>query len=152
MKVSTRGEYGVRAMVELAKSYGSGPMSIAAVAESSSIPATYLEQLISPLREAGLVTSKRGALGGYELSKAPEKTVIGEIYRVMEGPIAPMECVSENIEEQVCPLIPNCETRPVWMQVRDSIAGVLDSMTLADLIREAPGQIPSEPVSAVSSR
>lgn len=150
MKVSTRGEYGVRAMVVLAKSYGTGPMSIAAVSESSSIPAPYLEQLISPLREAGLVVSRRGATGGYQLAKPPEETGIGEIFRVMEGPIAPMDCVSEDIEDQTCPLIPNCETRPVWMQVRDSIAGVLDSMTLADLIREKPGNAPAAPI-AVSS-
>lgn len=138
MKVSTRGEYGVRAMVALAHQYGNGPMSIAAVSRASSVPTAYLEQLIGPLRRAGLVESKRGAQGGYMLTRAPELVGIGEIYRVMEGPVAPMECVSENIEEQTCPLIVGCETRPVWLRMRDAIAGTLDSMTLADLIAQPP--------------
>jgi Rrf2 family transcriptional regulator, cysteine metabolism repressor len=93
--------------------------------------------LISPLRKAGLVESRRGATGGYQLARAPETVSIGEIYRVMEGPIAPMDCVSEDESEQTCPLIPNCETRPVWLQVRNSIASTLDSLTLADLIRDS---------------
>ena len=84
-------------MVALAKNYGQGPMSIASVAKSSSVPPAYLEQLIGPLRRAGLVESKRGARGGYQLSRAPEQMRIGEIYRVMEGPVATMECVSEDI-------------------------------------------------------
>lgn len=136
MKVSTRGEYGVRAMVALAKNYGEGPMSISAVARESSVPYAYLEQLIVPLRRAGLVESKRGAQGGYVLSRSPEAMRIGEIYRVMEGPVAPMECVSEDESEQTCPLIDNCETRPVWLKVRDSIVDAIDSMTLADLVHK----------------
>jgi Rrf2 family protein len=136
MKVSTRGEYGVRAMVALAHHYGVGPMSIAAVAKESSVPYAYLEQLIVPLRKAGLVESKRGAQGGYQLTRPPDEVKVGEVYRVMEGPVAPMECVSEDESEQTCPLIEGCETRPVWLKVRDSIAGVLDSMTLADLVNQ----------------
>ncbi len=136
MKVSTRGEYGVRAMVTLAKRYGTGPASITTISQESLIPYAYLEQLIAPLKQAGLVESRRGAAGGYQLKYAPSETRVGDIYRAMEGPIAPMDCVSEDILEQTCPLIPNCETRPVWMRVRDSIAETLDSMTLADLIAE----------------
>ena len=136
MKVSTRGEYGVRAMVALAHHYGSKPVALTVIARDSSVPAPYLEQLIAPLRRAGLVESKRGAHGGYVLSRAPGDIVVGEIYRVMEGPVAPMDCVSEDESEQTCPLIPNCETRPVWVRVRDSIVGALDSITLADLVRE----------------
>ena len=136
MKVSTRGEYGVRAMVTLAKRYGTGPASITTISKESSIPYAYLEQLIAPLKQAGLVESRRGAAGGYQLRHSPSETRVGDIYRAMEGPIAPMDCVSEDITVQTCPLIPNCETRPVWMRVRDSIAETLDSMTLADLIAE----------------
>ena len=136
MKVSTRGEYGVRAMVSLAKSYGSGPMSITTMAKDSSVPYAYLEQLIVPLRKAGLVESTRGAQGGYKLSRAPEAIRVGDVYRVMEGPVAPMDCVSEDIADQTCPLIDGCQTRPVWVKVRDSIVDALDSMTLADLIKE----------------
>ncbi|HWK79656.1 MAG TPA: Rrf2 family transcriptional regulator [Thermomicrobiales bacterium] len=134
MKVSTRGEYGVRAMVALAHHYGDGPLSITEIAKESSVPTAYLEQLIAPLRRAGLVESKRGAHGGYILSRRPEEVRIGDVYRVMEGPVAPMECVSEDLTEQTCPLIDGCETRPIWLKVRDSIAEALDSTTLADLI------------------
>lgn len=154
MKVSTRGEYGVRAMVALAKNYGDGPMSISAVARESSVPYAYLEQLIVPLRRAGLVESKRGAQGGYVLSRSPEQMRIGEIYRVMEGPVAPMECVSEDESEQTCPLIDNCETRPVWLKVRDSIVDAIDSMTLADLVKtdKKPARILTEESAVPAAR
>jgi Rrf2 family cysteine metabolism transcriptional repressor len=138
MKVSTRGEYGVRAMVALAKNYGQGPLSIAAVSKASSVPMPYLEQLIGPLRRAGLVESTRGAHGGYQLTRDPREVWIGEVYRVMEGPVAPMDCVSEDVTEQTCPLIDGCETRPVWLRMRDAIAATLDSVTLADLIAQSP--------------
>jgi len=140
MKVSTRGEYGVRAMVSLAKRFGQGPMSITAMAKDSSVPYAYLEQLIVPLRKAGLVESKRGARGGYCLTRPPDLVRVGEVYRVMEGPVAPMDCVSEDPADQTCPLIDGCQTRPVWLKVRDSIIDALDSMTLADLIREDQGR------------
>ncbi len=136
MKISSRGEYGVRAMVALARNYGNGPMSVAAVAKVSAVPPAYLEQLIGPLRRAGLVESKRGAQGGYQLSRPPAAIRVGEVYRVMEGPVAPMDCVSEDPADQTCPLIDGCETRPVWLKVRDSIVEALDSTTLADLIAE----------------
>jgi Rrf2 family transcriptional regulator, cysteine metabolism repressor len=140
MKVSTRGEYGVRAMVALAHHFGEGPVSVADVARESSVPVAYLEQLIAPLRRAGLVESTRGAKGGYRLSRAPEFVRVGDVYRVMEGPVAPMDCVSENEADQTCPLIDGCETRPVWLRVRDSIVEALDSTTLADLIAEREAQ------------
>lgn len=138
MKVSTRGEYGVRAMVALAHHYGDGPMSIAEIARQSSVPPAYLEQLIAPLRRASLVQSKRGARGGYVLAREPEDIRIGDVYRVMEGPVAPMDCVSEDPADQTCPLIDGCETRPVWVKVRDSIVDALDSTTLADLAKKPP--------------
>lgn len=152
MKVSTRGEYGVRAMVALANQFGQGPMSITEISRVSSVPAAYLEQLIAPLRRAGLVESKRGAHGGYVLARSPELVRVGDVYRVMEGPVAPMDCVSEDSDQQTCPLIDNCETRPVWLKVRDSIVEALDSTTLADLIKSehpsggGPRVIVAEPV------
>jgi len=121
-------------MVALAAHYGSGPMSIASIARESSVPYAYLEQLIAPLRKAGLVESRRGAQGGYLLTRAPIDVRVGDVYRVMEGPVAPMDCVSEDISEQTCPLIDGCQTRPVWLKVRDSIVDAIDSMTLDDLI------------------
>ena len=134
MKVSTRGEYGMRAMVSLARMYGQGPVPLTTIAADSAVPPAYLEQLIGPLRRAGLVTSTRGASGGYQLARPPEQVRAGEIYRVMEGPIAPMSCVSEESDDDSCPMIDGCATRIVWIRVRDSIAEALDSTTLADLV------------------
>lgn len=125
-------------MVALAHHYGDGPLSITEIARESSVPPAYLEQLIAPLRRAGLVESKRGAHGGYLLGRAPADVRIGDVYRVMEGPVAPMDCVSEDEADQTCPLIDGCETRPVWLKVRDSIVEALDSTTLADLINASP--------------
>jgi len=136
MRVSTRGEYGMRAMVALAHHYGNGPLSIADIARESSVPPAYLEQLIAPLRRAGIVESKRGARGGYVLGRPPGEIRVGDVFRVMEGPIAPMECVSEDVSEQTCPLIGGCETRPIWLKLRDSMVDALDSQTLADLIEQ----------------
>lgn len=127
----------MRAMVSLAKMYGHGPMPLAAVATDSSVPAAYLEQLMGPLRRAGLVETTRGAHGGYALARPPQEILIGQVYRVMEGPIAPMSCVSEDVDDDdtdLCPMIDGCATRVVWLKVRDSIAAALDSTTLADLL------------------
>jgi Rrf2 family protein len=129
-------------MVALARHYGQGPLSIADIARETAIPAAYLEQLIAPLRRASLVTSKRGAHGGYTLSRTPDDVRIGDIYRVMEGPVAPMDCVSEDPDDQTCPLIDGCETRPIWLKVRDSIVEALDSTTLADLAHQGGKRLP----------
>lgn len=136
MKVSTRGEYGMRAMVELSKRFGEGPVSLTAIAQSATVPPAYLEQLIGPLRRAELVTSTRGAHGGYELSRNPADIRVGDVYRVLEGPVAPMDCVSEVESDDQCPLIDGCATRVVWLKVRDSIVEALDSTTLADLVQQ----------------
>jgi Rrf2 family protein len=125
-------------MVALAKHAGDRPVSIGVISKESAVPYAYLEQLIVPLRKAGLVSSKRGAHGGYTLSRAAHEIRVGEVYRAMEGPVAPMDCVSENVEDQTCPLIPGCQTRPVWVKVRDSIIEAIDSITLADLIATSP--------------
>ncbi len=150
MKVSTRGEYGMRAMVALARHYGDGPVSLSIVAQQSAVPASYLEQLLGALRRAGLVASTRGVHGGYALSRDPSDIRAGEVYRVLEGPVAPMECVSEVEPEENCPLIEGCATRVVWLKVRDNIVEALDSTTLADLIgvnRQARSETP--PVESV---
>ncbi|MCX7624130.1 MAG: Rrf2 family transcriptional regulator [Thermomicrobium sp.] len=146
MKVSTRGEYGLRAMVSLARMYGRGPMPLSVIAQDSAVPVAYLEQLMLPLRRAGLVVSTRGAHGGYQLARPPEQVKVGEIYRVMEGPIAPMDCVREDADEDTCPMIDGCATRIVWLKLRDSIVEVLDSTTLADLIAQAPRARAEQPV------
>jgi Rrf2 family protein len=153
MKISTRGEYGMRAVVALARHYGSGPVALGIVAHDSTVPAAYLEQLLGALRRAGIVVSTRGAHGGYALARAPHEIKVGEVYRVLEGPVAPMECVSEVEPEDPCPLLDGCATRVVWLKVRDNIVEALDSTTIGDLLeqsrpRKAPKPAEAERVSA----
>jgi len=137
-------------MVALAQHHGEKPISLNILARESSVPYAYLEQLIGPLRRAELVVSTRGARGGYALARDPELIRVGDVYRVMEGPIAPMDCVSEDEADQTCPLIDGCQTRPVWLRVRDSIIDAIDTITLADLAKDrlpgAPRHLDPSPV------
>lgn len=130
----------MRAMVSLARSFGEGPVPLALVAQHSAVPPAYLEQLLGTLRRAGLVASTRGAHGGYALAQPPEDIRVGDIYRVLEGPIAPMDCVSEVEQDDQCPLIDGCATRVVWLKVRDNIIDALDSTMLADLVAPPRGR------------
>lgn len=136
MRLSTRGHYGLKAMFDLALNYGPDPIPLKNVAERQSISENYLEQLIATLRKNGLVISVRGAQGGYILARPPSEINVGDIIRVLEGPIAPVECVSE-VEPSQCDQSDFCITRLVWARVRDCIAEVLDSISLADMCRES---------------
>jgi len=136
LRLSTRGHYGLKAMFDLALNYGDNPIPLKSIAERQGISDNYLEQLISVLRKAGLVNSVRGAQGGYILARKPEHINVGEIIRALEGPIAPVDCVSE-VEPTECDQSDFCITRTVWARVRDSIAEVLDSISLADMCRDA---------------
>jgi Rrf2 family transcriptional regulator, cysteine metabolism repressor len=138
LRVSTRGEYGVRLMVDLARHYGQQPRSLNEIsqAEGLQLKVQYLEQLVRSLREAGLVESTRGAHGGYRLSRAPEGMRMGEIVRALEGPIAPMICATEGQMEVICDRLDCCSTKYLWARVRDAITSTLDAITLADLVHE----------------
>jgi len=137
LRLSTKGEYGLRAMFELAKHYGKGPLPLKVVAERQDLSEPYLEQLFGILRRGGLVQSVRGAQGGYVLSKSPSSIKIGDIIRVLEGPIVPVDCVSdENDSDEACVRFDNCIARNVWEKVRKSITDVLDSMTLESMLKE----------------
>ena len=137
---STKGEYGVRLMVQLGRHFGRGPASLAEIAAEEDLPRSYLEQLAIGLREAGLVVSTRGAHGGYELARPPEDIRIGELIRALEGPIVPMICASDDPEHGIdCYRTSTCTVNILWVRVRDAITGTLDSMTLADLV---PPRIP----------
>lgn len=136
MKLSTRGRYGLRAMIDMAQNQDSGPIVARTIAERQGISERYLEQLMVPLKRAGLVKSIRGSQGGYILGGDPEKITAGDIIRVLEGPIAPVECVAETDPES-CRRQEHCITRVLWTQVRNAIALVLDSYSLADLARES---------------
>jgi len=138
--ISTKGEYGVRIMVDLAKHYGEHPRSLTDISQAELLPLAYLEQLVKMLRESNppLVISTRGAHGGYRLSRSPEKISMGEIVRVLEGPIAPMICATEGEMTQICGFLDSCKTRSLWATLRDVVARTLDSMTLADLVTGSP--------------
>ncbi|GAA3408059.1 cysteine metabolism transcriptional regulator CymR [Paenibacillus hodogayensis] len=124
MKISTKGRYGLTIMMELASKFGEGPTSLKSIAEKNQLSEHYLEQLIAPLRNAGLVKSIRGAYGGYILSRQPEDITAGDIIRVLEGPISPVDFTDEDDPAK----------RDLWIRIKNSIAEVLDSTTLANLI------------------
>ena len=138
LQVSTKGEYGVRIMVDLARHYGGHPRSLTDISQAEALPLAYLEQLVKLLREAHppLVASTRGAHGGYRLSREPAAITMGEIVRILEGPIAPMICATEGEMTQICGFLDSCKTRYLWTKLRDVVAQTLDSMTLADLVEE----------------
>ncbi|MFB9327202.1 cysteine metabolism transcriptional regulator CymR [Paenibacillus aurantiacus] len=125
MKISTKGRYGLTIMMELAAKFGEGPTSLKSIAERNGLSEHYLEQLIAPLRNAGLVKSIRGAYGGYILSRTPESITAGDVIRILEGPISPVDFTEEDDPAK----------RNLWLRIRDSIAEVLDSTTLEDLIK-----------------
>lgn len=111
-------------MMELSGKFGEGPTSLKSIAERNGLSEHYLEQLIAPLRNAGLVKSIRGAYGGYILSRDPETITAGDVIRILEGPISPVDFTEEDDPAK----------RNLWLRIRDSIAEVLDSTTLADLV------------------
>src|SRR5216683_5935959 len=134
MKVSTRVHYGLRAMTELARSYGEGGLlSIAEIARNEGLPLAYLEQLVGELRRAGLVEGTRGVRGGYRLARAPQAIAVGEVYRVLEGEVAPVDCTAEDYLPGTCARESVCLSRGIWARVQAAILGVLDSTTLDDL-------------------
>jgi len=133
MKFSSRARYGLRVMIALAQGYRRGPISLAEIAGSEGISLSYLEQLIAVLRRAGLVEGTRGARGGYQLTADPASITAGQVVRALEGSLAPVQCVSEGAEPGYCRRQAFCPTKPLWERVRDSIAQVLDTTTLAGL-------------------
>ncbi|ARC84616.1 Rrf2 family protein [Clostridium argentinense CDC 2741] len=132
MKLSTKGRYGVKAMVDLAIRYGKEPISIKTISERQNISEYYLEQLFSTLRKSGLIKSIRGAMGGYVLGKAPDEIRIYDILEVLEGPIEISHC----LDTESCNNIDCCATRLVWKKIKDSIDNVTMSITLKDIVED----------------
>lgn len=130
MKLSTKGRYGVKAMVDLAINYGKEPVSIKSISERQNISECYLEQLFAPLRKAELIKSIRGAQGGYILNKEPKDITAYEILEVLEGPVEISNC----IEESGCDNMDCCSTRLLWKKIKDSINNVTKSITLQDMV------------------
>lgn len=134
MKLSTRGRYGLKAMFQLSMHYGEGPTSLKTIADEQNLSENYLEQLFSTLRKEGLLSSVRGAQGGYMLSKPPQDITVGNILRALEGDLAPSSCIIE--DDPTCENEDHCVTKLVWLKIRDSIDEVVDSITLKDMIED----------------
>jgi Rrf2 family transcriptional regulator, cysteine metabolism repressor len=130
MKLSTKGRYGIKAMVDLAIHYGVEPISIKSISERQNISEYYLEQLFAPLRKANIIKSVRGAQGGYVLNREPKDITTAEIMEVLEGPVEISDCLDEN----TCSNIDCCATRGLWARIKESIDSVLESTTLQDLV------------------
>lgn len=132
MRLSTRGQYGVRALVQLAANYDNGAMSLREVSRNESISYQYLEQIFLDLKREGLVRSLRGARGGFVLARRPEEITVGDVIRILEGPIGPVDCVKEE-DGMNCDRSKVCVSRNVWEKLRDRMTEVLDEFTLEDL-------------------
>lgn len=130
MKLSTKGRYGVKAMVDLAINYGEAPVSIKTISKRQNISEYYLEQLFSPLRKAKLIRSIRGAKGGYVLNKAPKEIRVSDIMYILEGPIEIADC----IDGVACNNVECCATRMLWKRIKESIDEVMEGVTLQDIV------------------
>jgi len=136
MKLSKKSEYGLRALLELTLVEGQGTLQRHQIAERQHIPIEFLEQILLPLKRAGLLSSRRGMKGGYALIKRPEDITVGQVIRILDGPLAPISCVSKTAYQK-CPDCPyadkaHCPVQQVMGPVRDAIADILDNYTLKD--------------------
>ena len=134
MKLSTRTRYGIRAMAELARNYGQGPMQLRMIAKKQDISTKYLEHLMAILKAAGLVVTVRGARGGYMLSRAPEKIKLSACFDCLEGRTVTVECVED---ENFCARQVDCVVREVWVQMHEAIHHVLESQSLRDIVEKS---------------
>jgi len=136
MKISKKGEYALKALIELAINYDKGlaVTLINEIAERENIPSKYLEQILLSLKNAGILVSKRGVGGGYTLSRAPQDISLGEVIRVVEGPLAPLDCVSVS-RHMNCPDETTCGLYSVMLEVRNAIAHIVDNISLKDIAK-----------------
>ncbi|HSW35411.1 MAG TPA: Rrf2 family transcriptional regulator [Candidatus Limnocylindrales bacterium] len=140
MKLSAKVEYGVRAMAILAYYCQSGPLPLREIADQEGISLKFLEQIFPDLRRAGLISSVRGARGGYILAYPPSEIRVGDIVRAVEGPIVPINCLSESEKDPYCHRKEACLTRYVWEKLRNRINEVLDEVFLDELVDLKPAQ------------
>ncbi|MBU9737260.1 RrF2 family transcriptional regulator [Diplocloster agilis] len=136
MKMSTKGRYGLRAMIDLAVHSEEEAVSIASIAARQDISESYLEQLIAKLKKAGIVTSTRGASGGYKLAKPAQEISVGDILRALEGSLDPVECPGIS-DEGGCSGAGACVTKYVWQRINDSVNKTVDEIYLSQLIEES---------------
>jgi Rrf2 family cysteine metabolism transcriptional repressor len=134
VKLSQRGHYALRALIVLGLNYGDSVVRIQSISTAQNIPKRFLEQILNDLRAAGILESRRGITGGYRLKLPPEKINLAEIIRLIEGPLAPVGCVSEKFYERCsCPSEEKCGIRSIMREVREAIVKVLEGVTVADL-------------------
>lgn len=143
MKLSQRGEYALRALLVLGMNHGPNVVRIKDIAEQQNIPRRFLEQILNDLRAAGFVQSKRGVAGGYRLQRDPREISLADIIRHLEGPLAPVGCVSVNYYQRcTCPDEQKCAIRSVMQEVREAIVGILEGVTvdhLCERVRKLQG-------------
>lgn len=143
MKLSTKGRYGLRAVIDLAVYSGEKPVSLSSISKRQEISVSYLEQLVPKLKKAGIVESVRGVNGGYRLAKSPEEISVGQILRALEGDISPVDCPGIS-GEQFCNGSENCVTKLVWKKINDSINDTVDQIYLGELVTKARESIKKE--------
>jgi Rrf2 family protein len=131
MKISTKGRYALRLIIELAKAPAGVPVRLRELAEKQEISEKYSEQIISLLRRGGIVLAKRGTQGGYDLARDPKKITVGEVLRLTEGDLSPVPCLENNGEP--CERKNSCATYMLWSKLKDAIDSVVDNITIADL-------------------
>ena len=131
MRVSTKGRYGLRAMFELAWSFGEGPLLMSAIAERQGLSRKHLHALLTSLKSAGLVRSIRGPGGGFVLTRSPDQIKLSEVLRALEGPLSLVDCVADR---RSCDRANRCAARGVWQKLSGAIEEVLDGVTLEDLV------------------
>ncbi|MCC7106731.1 MAG: RrF2 family transcriptional regulator [Chloroflexi bacterium] len=131
MRLSMRSDYGARAVIDLARHYGQGPIQSAEIAARQVIPETYLEQLLTALRKAGLIRSTRGPNGGHELARAPAEVRLSEVIVALEGPLLPLDCLED---ADACPVAPTCGMRDVWGEVMAATNRILADTTIENLV------------------
>lgn len=137
MKLSKKGEYALRALIDLgiAAEVGRELVQVSELSEMQRIPIKFLEQIMLQLKEAGLIESQRGKFGGYRLARPAQKIPVGDVVRYIDGPLAPIGCVSQTAYEKCsCPDEEHCGLRMLMLDVRNAIAGILDRYTIADVV------------------
>ena len=140
MKISRKGEYALRAMIYLSLNYKKDLVSIKEVAEKGEIPKKFLEQILIELKKAGLLESMRGVGGGYRLIKPPEEISLARVIRIVDGPLAPLSCVSK-LAYVGCPYESKCGLHSVMLDVRNAIAEILEGITFADVCKRTKGML-----------
>ncbi len=134
LKLSKKGQYGVRAMFELARNFKNGPLSIKEIAARQGVSVSYLEQLLNQLRKAELITSQKGPGGGYVISRKPDEISVGMILSSLEGPVAITQCLDPEADD--CKRVEGCVARLLWKSLGEKIEDFLDTINLNDLLRE----------------